>query len=136
MSQATTVVKKRPFGVTLLAILAGVAAVLAGIHCLQALGILPYAIGPVKLHTFNLWNAFMWGLLVWVYVWLIQMLWRVDPQAWLFLAVITVFNLVIDFMRMIGSAAWSDVSVSFILNAIILIYIMLPGTKRAFGTAK
>jgi hypothetical protein len=136
MPQATTVVKKRPFGVTLLAILAGVAAVLAGINALQSLGILPYAIGPVNLHTFNLWNAMMWGLLVWVYVWLIQMLWRVDPQAWLFLAVITVFNLVIDFMMMIGSAAWSDVSVSFILNAIILIYIMLPGTKRAFGTAK
>ena len=36
MSQGTTVVKKRPFGVTLLAILAGVAAVLAGIHALEA----------------------------------------------------------------------------------------------------
>jgi hypothetical protein len=130
------VAKKRPFGVTLLAILAGVAAVLAGIHTLQSLGIFPYMIGPVKLHSFNLWNAFMWGLLVWVYVWLIQMLWRVDPQAWLFLAVITVFNLVIDFMMMIGSAAWTDVSVSFIVNAIILIYVMLPSTKRAFGTAK
>jgi hypothetical protein len=136
MPQATTVVKKRPFGVTLLALLAGVAAILAGIHALQALGILPYAIGPVKVHTLNLWNAFMWGLLVWVWVWLIQMLWRVDPQAWLFLAVITVFNLVIDFMMMIGSAAWSDVSLSFIVNAIILIYVMLPSTKRAFGTAK
>jgi hypothetical protein len=136
MSQGTSAAKKRPFGVTLLAILAGVAAVLAGIHALQALGIFPYMIGPVKLHAFNLWNAFMWGLLVWVYVWLVQMLWRVDPQAWLFLAVITVFNLVIDFMMMIGSAAWSDVSLSFIVNAIILIYVMLPGTKRAFGTAK
>ena len=90
----------------------------------------------MKVHAFNLWNAFMWGLMVWVWVWLIQMLWRVDPQAWLFLAVITVFNLVIDFMMMIGSAAWSDVSLSFIVNAIILIYVMLPSTKRAFGTAK
>jgi hypothetical protein len=154
------VAKKRPFGVTLLAILAGVAAVLAGIHALQALGIFPYVISPLRLltdaeyaalrelgispyfispvtgHAFNLWNAFMWGLMVWVWVWLIQMLWRVDPQAWLFLAVITVFNLVMDFMMMIGSAGWSDVSLSFIVNAIILIYVMLPGTKRAFGTAK
>jgi hypothetical protein len=54
----------------------------------------------------------------------------------MFLAVITVFNLVVDFMMMIGSAAWSDVSLSFIVDAIILIYVMLPGTKRAFGTAK
>jgi hypothetical protein len=133
MSQGVAAAKKRPFGVTLLAILAGVVAVLAGIHALQALGILPYAIGPVKVHSFSLWNALMWGLLLWVYIWLVQMLWRVDPQAWLFLAVITVFNLIFDFVAMIGSAAWTDVSLSFIVNAIILIYIMLPGVKRAFG---
>jgi len=136
MSQGSAAAKKRPFGVTLLAILAGVAAVLAGIHALQSLGIFPYVIGPVKLHSFNLWNALMWGLLVWIYIWLVQMLWRVDPQAWLFLAVITVFNLILDFMAMVGSGTWSDVSVSFLVNAIILIYIMLPGVKRAFGTAK
>ena len=125
--------RKRPFGATILAILAGVLAVLAGIHALQSLGILPFVIGPFKVHAFSLWNALMWGLLVWVYVWLIQMLWRVDPQAWLFLAVITVFNLILDFTVMLGSAEWSDVSVSFIINGLILIYVMLPGTRRAFG---
>jgi len=60
------------------------------------------------------------------------MLWRVDPQAWLFLAVISGFNLILDFTVMLGAGDWSDVSVSFILNAIILIYVMLPGVKRAF----
>jgi len=77
--------KKRPFGVTLLAILAGLAAVLAGVHALQALGIFPYMIGPFSVHAFNFWSFLMWALLVWVYVWLVQMLWRVDKQAWLFL---------------------------------------------------
>ena len=61
------------------------------------------------------------------------MLWRVDPQAWLFLAVITVFNLVINFTYLIGQAEWSDVSLSFLVNAVILIYIMLPGVRQAFG---
>jgi hypothetical protein len=125
---------KRPFGVTLLAILAGIAAVLAGIHALQGLGIFPYVFGPFKLHAFSFWNFMMWGLMVWIYIWLIQMLLRLDPSAWLFLAVITTFNLILDFMAMIGSpAAFSDVSVSFLLNALILIYCMLPSTKRAFG---
>jgi hypothetical protein len=132
MSQA--VPKKRPFGVTILAILAGILAVLAGIFALQSLGILPYVIGPVKVHSFNFWNFLMWAIMVWIYVWLVRMLWHVEPQAWLFLAVITVFNLILDFVAMIGSAAWTDVSVGFLLNVIILIYIMLPGTKRAFGT--
>lgn len=128
---------KRPFPVTVLAILAGIAAVFAAIHALQGLGILPYVIGDVKLHAFNFWNFLMWGLMVWVWVWLVRMLWNMDPQAWLFLAVITVFNLILDFMAMLGSTtSFSDVSLSFLINAIILIYCMLPGTKRAFGMAK
>jgi hypothetical protein len=124
--------KSRPFGVTVLAILAGLVAVLSGVHALQALGIFPYVIGPFRVHDFNFWSFLMWALLVWVYVWLVQMLWRVDKQAWLFLAVITVFNLILDFTVMLGQGAWSDVSLSFLLNALILIYIMLPGVKRAF----
>jgi hypothetical protein len=122
----------RPFGVTILAILAGIAAVLAGIHTLQALGIIPYFIGPVAIRGFNLWYAIMWGLMVWVYVWLVQMLWNVNPAAWLFLAVITIFNLTIDFVVILGEETWNDVSVSLVLNAIILIYIMLPPIRRAF----
>jgi hypothetical protein len=124
--------KKRPFGVTVLAILAGLAAVLAGVHALQAIGLFPYIIGPFKVHAFSFWSFLMWALMVWVWVWLVQMLWRVDKQAWLFLAVITVFNLILDFTVMLGAGAWSDVSVSFILNAIILIYVMLPGVKSSF----
>ena len=127
--------KERPFGVTVLAILAGIAAVLAAVHALQSLGILPFMIGPFSVHAFSFWSFLMWALMVWVWVWLVQMLWRVDPSAWLFLAVITVFNLVLDFMVMLGQGQWSDVSLSFIVNAIILIYVMLPGVKKAFSTS-
>ena len=127
--------KKRPFGVTLLAILAGLLAVLSGVHALQALGLFPYMIGPFSVHAFNFWSFLMWALMVWVYVWVVKMLWSVDKQAWLFLAVITVFNLILDFTVMLGAAEWSDVSLSFIVNAIILIYVMLPGVKDAFDVA-
>jgi hypothetical protein len=34
---------------------------------------------------------------------------------------------------MIGATTWSDVSISFILNALILVYCMLPGVREAFG---
>ncbi|NOX61100.1 MAG: hypothetical protein GXP42_04020 [Chloroflexi bacterium] len=125
--------KQRPFGVTLLAILAGIAAVLAGIHTLQSLGILPFFIGPFPVRGFSLWNAIMWGLMVWVWVWLVQMLWRVDPQAWLFLVVITIFNMVVNFTYLVGRAEWSDVSLSFLINALILLYCMLPNVREAFG---
>src|SRR5437588_9630774 len=125
--------KQRPLGVTILAILAGVAAVLSAINALQFLGIIPFFIGPVGLRAYNFWYALMWGLMVWVYVWLVQMLWRVEPAAWLFLVIITLFNLTLDFVAMLGSSTWQDVSISFFLNGIVLIYCLLPGVRRAFG---
>lgn len=127
--------KKRPFGVTVLAVLAGLAAFLAGVHALQSLGILPFVLGPFKVHAFSFWSFLMWALMVWIWVWLVQMLWKVEKEAWLFLAVITAFNLILDFTVMLGAGEWSDVSVSFMLNAIILLYVMLPGVKKAFDAA-
>ena len=127
--------KERPIGVTILAILAGIAAVLAAINALQFLGIFPFFIGSVPVRTVNFFYALMWLLLVWVYVWLVQMLWRVDPAAWMFLVIITIFELILDFIAMLGGSTWQDVSVSFLFNAIILLYVMLPGVRRAFGTA-
>ena len=131
MTQQT---KQRPLVVTILAILAGIVGVVSVIHALQGLGILPFFSGSFKVRNFDLWYAFMWGLMAWVYFWLTQMLWRVERSAWLLMAVITVFNLILDFTTMLTSnATFSDVSVHFILNALILIYVLLPGTKRAFG---
>ena len=126
--------KERPIGVTILAVLAAVIAILSAIHALQFLGIFPFFIGHVAVRTFNFFYALMYGLLVWVYIWLVQMLWRVRPEAWLFLVFITIFELMLDFISMLGASTWQDVSVSFLINAIILIYCMLPGVKRAFGT--
>ena len=62
------------------------------------------------------------------------MLWQVDRQAWMFLAVITIFNLCLDFVILVTGGSWYDVNFSVIINALILIYIMLPGVREAFGT--
>jgi hypothetical protein len=121
----------RPIGVTILAILAIIAAVLAGIATLRFLGILP--LGPAGFRAFNLWYALMYALLTYIWIWLAKMLLDVEEAAWLFLAVITVFNLTIDFIILVTGGEWLDVNVSVIVNALILIYIMLPGTRRAFG---
>jgi hypothetical protein len=130
----STQTSNRPFGVTVLSIAAWVAAFLAFVHVLQSLGILPFFVGTfVSLQGFNLWSALMWALMVWVWVSVAQMLWKVNPEAWIFLTVIAVFNLVIDFTYLVGKAEWSDVSVNFIVCALILIYCLLPGVKSAFN---
>ena len=129
--------RERPIGVTILAILAGIAAVIAAIHALQFLGIIPFVIAPsgYKVHTFSFWYALMYALLVWVYIWLTTMLWRVEPQAWMFLVIITMFYLILDFFSLLGATTWNAVAVSVIVNAIILLYCMLPGVRSAFGTS-
>jgi hypothetical protein len=124
---------KRPFGVTVLAVLSGFLAVLAIFAALRFLGVM---FRPVGLVVPGFWYALMYGLLAWVYIWLTQMLWRLDPAAWLFLAVITVFNLVLNFIVMVTGNAFTDVSTAIVVNALILLYVMLPGTKKAFGMDK
>ena len=124
--------RRRPIGVTILAVLAGLNAVLAVLHLLQAAGVLPYVVGPVSIRDFNLWYTLMWGLTVWVWVWAVRLLWRVDPWAWLLLVVFAAFNLMLDFVALLGTDTVSDLSLSFLLNVAILVYALLPGTRETF----
>lgn len=127
--------KQRPIGVTILAFLAGLFAVWAVFMTLRWLGLVPWFGPGPAIRVFSLWYAMMYGLLAWVYIWLTKMLWQVDPGAWLFLAVITVYNLVLNFVALIVSEVGpADMQVSLVLNALILIYIMLPGVRESFGT--
>ena len=127
-------VRERPLGVTVLAGLAGVELVLVVVHLLQAIGILPYFIGPVSIRDFSLWYSLMWLLMIWVWIWAIRALLEVDPGAWLFVLIVAGFSVIFDFITIIGTpSATTDVGVSFIVGLAILGYIVLPSTKRAFG---
>src|SRR5829696_8759341 len=124
--------RRRPIGVTLLAVLAGINAVLAVLHLLQAVGVLPYVVGPVSIRDFNLWYTLMWGLTVWVWAFAVVLLLRVDPMAWLIVVVVAAFNLLFDFVALLGTTTVSDLSLSFLLNVVILVYALLPRTREAF----
>jgi hypothetical protein len=123
---------ERPIGVTILTIVAVILAFLNCIIMLRFLGFLPF-LGPINVRIFNLWYALLYGLLAYIWAWLAQMLWQVDSQAWMFLAVITIFNLCIDFVLLVTGGSWYDVNFSVFMNALILIYIMLPGVRGAFA---
>jgi len=127
--------KERPIGVTILAILSGFFAFMAILATLNWLGLVPWFGPGPAIRTFNIWYALLYGLLAWVYIWLTKMLWEVKQEAWLFLAVITIFNLLLDFITIITSnmPTTDRTTMSIVLNSLVLIYIMLPGTQRAFG---
>jgi hypothetical protein len=133
-TETAATARSRPIGVVILATLAGIALVLSVVHLLQALGIVPYVIGRIEIRAFNIWYVLLWALMVWVWWWALQALWRVDPGAWIFLLVVSGFNLMFDFFAMIGAqTTYTDLTASFIVNGLILAYTLLPGTKRAFG---
>ena len=124
----------RPLGVTILAALASVALVLSIVHLLQAIGILPYFIGTISIRDFNLWYVLLWGLMIWVWLWVVRALLVMDPSAWLFLLIVSGFNLMFDFFTMISSPTTNtDLTISFLLNLVIFGYAMVPSTKRSFG---
>jgi hypothetical protein len=99
---------------------------------LQWLGLFPWLGSGPAVRTFNIWYALMYGLLAYIYFWLTQMLLRMDQSAWLFLAVITIFNLILNFMALITGTPWEVVALPIILNTLVLIYIMLPGVRNSF----
>lgn len=127
--------KKRPFGVTLLALLAGIAAVVAIIHTLQMLHLFPISgpFGEAHFFTFDVLGALLWGLMAAIYLWVFRMLWNLDPQGWLFVVVVAMFNLILAVLSIFGDSTWQSMMPAFLINGLVLIYGMLPGTKAAFN---
>jgi len=124
----------RPFGVTVLAVLAGVSAIIATITALRFTGILPF--GPTEFRTFSTWHVLMYGLLAYVWFWIAVMLWRVDYQGWLYVTLISILHLVINFVIMVTGGEWADVQASMLISGLVVIYALLPGTRKAFAATK
>jgi predicted flap endonuclease-1-like 5' DNA nuclease len=129
--------KKRPFGVTILAILAAIAAIIAIVHTLQMLHLFPIRgpFGIFTFFTFDLLGAILWGILALIYIWVTNKLWNLDPQGWLFVVVLAALNLILAVISIIGQSTWQAMLPSIIVNGLILLYSLLPGTKEAFGVA-
>ena len=125
--------KERPIGVTILAVLALLGAVNAAIYTLQMLHLLPTYLGPVAFWQFSLIGAALWGFLVLIWLGVAGMLLNLHPQGWNFMMLISAFTLVFGFLSILGGSSWESMSTIMIISAAVLIYCMLPGTKRAFG---
>ena len=129
--------KSRPFGVTLLAILAGLGAVVAVWHTLQFLHILPVrletALGNVHFFTFDIFGAILWGIMALIWIWVARGLWNLDPQAWMFVVVLASLNLILALVSILGQSTFAAMLPSIIVNALVLLYGLSSGVKSAFG---
>lgn len=127
---------ERPVGVTIIAVIAILAAISNFIITLQMLHLLPVYIGQeVAFWTFSLFGAFMYGIIGLFYFWLFKMLWAMQPQGWLFAVLLSGFTLILDIVTLLAGSSWEALAPKIIISALILIYCMLPGTKQVFGVA-
>jgi hypothetical protein len=125
--------KERPIGVTILAFLAILGAINALIYTLQMLHLLPTYLGPIAFYQFSLIGAFFWGLLFFIWLAVFRMLWEVQPQGWMFMVLIAVFDLIYGIICVLGGSSWEAMAPIIIISGLVLIYCLLPGTKQAFG---
>jgi hypothetical protein len=125
--------KERPIGVTILAFLAILGAVNALIYTLQMLHLIPTYLGPIAFYQFSLIGAFFWGLLFFIWLAVFRMLWEVQPQGWMFMVLIAIFNLIYGIICVLGGSSWEAMAPIIIISGLVVIYCLLPGTKQAFG---
>lgn len=126
--------RHRPFGVTVLAILAGIAFVIDGFVTLVFIGAIPATlIQGTGFFGQALLGALLWGVLTALWAWVAIGLWNLNPQAWLFVVFISLLNLVLCFASVLGGTPWGTVLPIILINGAILIYSLLPGTKESFG---
>ena len=123
----------RPFGVVLLAVLAGLAAVVAAWHTLQFLGIVPVTLGRLQFYGVDLLGAVLWGLTAAVWVWAVVNLWRLNPQALLFVTLLAGWNLILAVLSWLGASDFQAVLPALLLNGGILLYALSQRTNQAFG---
>ena len=136
----TNTTMKRPFRVGLLAVLALLGALPATWHMLQYLHILPISIetvlGPVRFYGYDLGAAVLWALLGLIYLWVFRRLWAVDVRGWLLVTVFSSLNLLLSGLAVVAPSTFQAMLPSLAVNALILVYCLLPGTKSAFGEEK
>ena len=127
--------RNRPIGVTLLAILAVIGAIVAAYHTLQYLGIFSFS-GPFGAFDFygaNWFGALMWALMVLIYIWVARMLWNRNPRGWVFIAALSTLNLILALVSIMGDTFWQEMLPTLVINGLILLYVLMPGTKAAFN---
>jgi hypothetical protein len=127
--------KERTWAVYVLFILAIIAGLLAFVDAARYMGWLPIAtLGEL---SFALPSAYWLGALLSALVgviWFVvaKWIWDLNESGRLFVLVISVVNLIILVLAILGSTTFSAVALGVLVNVIALVLALLPSTEEAF----
>jgi hypothetical protein len=119
----------------LLAAFAAVSALIALYHTLQMFHVLPFVFGPLHFYGFDLLGGLLWGATTLIWIWAMINLWNLQAQGLMFVTILAGWNLVLDFFSILGASSFEELLPSIIVNALVLIYSLMPGTRNAFNIA-
>ena len=128
--------QSRPFAVTLLALLAGLQALIAAYHTLQFLHILPFYLGDMKFYSLDWLAAILWGVSALCYLWAARSLWAMEEQGWMFMTILSGWIVILDVIELFGATPFSAVAPSLVVSAVVLIYCLWPGTRDKFDNGR
>ncbi len=127
---------ERNWATWVLAGLAVIAGILALLDAMRYLGWLPIAsLGNLNFFVPSAnWIGALLSAAVGV-IWFVVAGWiyNLNPQGWIFVVVIAIFNLILLLLAWIGGSSWTAISLEVIVNVIALILALLPSTRAAFG---
>jgi hypothetical protein len=125
----------RPIGVTILAILAGVAGLFEIWRTLVFLGIAKFTfVGtPVSFPTAQ-WGQAIWALLIAaIWFWVATGLWNMRAYAWSFGIYISLFTMIFSFFAILGAGGTLESEfVAMFLAIVIFMYLNYPGVRDQF----
>ncbi|MFN2126055.1 MAG: hypothetical protein ACK2UP_21370 [Candidatus Promineifilaceae bacterium] len=136
---AYQVERKRNWAVYVLFFLALIAAVLAFVDAGRYMGWIPVqatipGLGEISFINPNAswFGAAMAGLLGIIWLLVASWLWTLNPSGWLFMIIISVFNLILQVLALLGGTTFSQVLPAVLVNGLVLLLALLPGTRDAF----
>jgi hypothetical protein len=122
---------KRTAAIYILAIIAVIAGIVAVVDTLRYLG---WLFSPLNFVESPLYGAIFSAIVAAIWFWAAYMIWKINPQGWLFMVAIAAIYLVIDGFALIAGTPIELLLPSIIISGLALIVGWLPSTKREFGT--
>ena len=125
----------RPIGVTVLALLAGLAGLFEVWRALVFLGVAKFTfVGKEVSFSEAQWGSALWAILIAViWFWVAAGFWNLRAYAWSFGNFIAIFTVIFGFFALLsGAGTMESETVGWLLAIIIFFYLNYPGVRNAF----